>query len=144
MSNSHIVEILDWLLLEGGDPSYENPYRPGDDVVLDDSIFEIRFPEFEVYVGPSTDPTIAGVDVAVLIRPAMPFDPETIRSLVVPLTSDLHERMEIEFHETEDGRPDTSLWLVLRLTTADLDSNGRTDLFATLMESARRLHRDVT
>ena len=46
--------VLDWFLLEGGHPLYESPPDDGE-VQLNPDLYEVRFPDLEVFVGPPTE-----------------------------------------------------------------------------------------
>jgi hypothetical protein len=140
LEREHVVTVLDWFLLEGGEPCYETPEPEDDEVVLMDGIYEIRFDEFEVYVGPSTKPFDGVMDVAALVRPAMAFDPSFVISLIEPITSTLPDGFSLEVQPTDDGRNDSSVWLVVRLPASAFEVDYASRL-RDFMDSARRVHR---
>ncbi|MDA2958449.1 MAG: hypothetical protein O3B66_09485 [Actinomycetota bacterium] len=140
MTTERIVAVLDWFLMEGGEPLYESPPSAGDDVALDEGIYEIRFPDFEVYVGPSTRPALGILDVAALLRPAVALDADSIRAWLEADAARLPPQFEIEILPTDDGRDDHSIWLITRLSADDFVTDGLPDRLARLMTEARRLH----
>ena len=140
MEREHVVTVLDWFLLEGGEPCYETPQVEDDEVPLMEGIYEIRFDEFEVYVGPSTKPFDGVMDVAALIRPAMAFDTGVANNLIEPITSTLPEGFSLEVQPTDDGRDDSSIWLVVRLPASAFEVD-YASMLRDFMDSARRVHR---
>ena len=140
MNAERIISVLDWFLMEGGEPLYECPPAAGDDIVLDEGIFEIKFPDFEVYVGPPTRPLVGIMDVAVLLRPAMALEVEVIRAWLAPHIKALPLGFELEILPTEDGHHDNSLWLSKCLSTTDFVNNHYPEVLSKLMIEAKRLH----
>lgn len=140
MIAEHVIAVLDWFLMEGGEPSYEAPPTTDGGVTLDDGIFEIRFPEFEVYVGPSTKPIVSVMDVSALLRPAMALDSEVIQAWLEPHVESLPPGFELEVLPTEDGHANNSLWLTARLSMSDFQNHFYPEILALLMTEARRLH----
>lgn len=138
MEREHVFTVLDWFLLEGGEPSYETPQSEADEIKLAGGIYEIRFDEFEVYVGPSTNLHDGEMDVAALIRPALAFDPDAAQDLIRPLAESLPDGFVLEVQPTDNGRDDSSIWLVVRLPVAAFDGEYATTL-RDFMDLARRI-----
>ena len=139
MNPEHVVRLLDWFVLEGGDPCYERPIDDDGEISLSDEIHEIRFPEFEIYIGPSISGPTADTDVAVLLRPAIAVEPSVADSIYRPHLTDEMDGLSLEFRTTDDGRDDTSVWLVLRLSDESFDDSSFDTSLTSLMRAARRM-----
>lgn len=130
--------VLDWFLLEGGHPLYESPPDDGE-VQLNPGLYEVRFPDLEVFVGPPTEDGPWVVDVAASVRPAIPLEVDTVESLIASNITALPRRYAVEIFAMEDFGSESSVWVSTRLTADEVTSPAIDDLLTGLLERARAL-----
>lgn len=131
--------VLDWFLLEGGIPAYDVSELAPSEVGLDPDIREIRFEDFEVYVGPPTQYGEWSLEVAVLVRVSMAYDIPTADILVEPYRQQFADFLEIELHPAETGRNEASVWLVTKLTELQVQNDSFGEVLTVLLQSAHVL-----
>ena len=132
------TKVLDWFLLEGGEPFYEQDFLHNA-VHLDRDLFEVRLPDFEVFIGPSTEPGPWVLDVAVLVRPAIALEVDTVEDLIADFKTALPSRYSIDVFATEDFGSESSVWLCVRLSPGEIDSEDLTKLLRGLLKHSREL-----
>lgn len=105
--------VIDWFVMEGGDPDLE--LRPP----LGIPSVDLRGIAYFVGIPTGTAPQSHDVEIAALIRENPPFDQDSLRAMVShhPLpTEDDDPAGFVEFH-------DEGLWAVIRLDRAELDDD---------------------
>lgn len=136
------IAVLDWFLLEGGDPQYEiDPENedPDEEVGLGPDLYEVRMPEFDIFVGPPTECGDWAVEVAVQVRPAVALEVDTVLELLKVPGARLSNRLQIDVYATEDFGSVSTVWLATRLTRNDVESREIDELLGNLLAEARLL-----
>ena len=133
------IAVLDWFLLEGGEPIYERGPDDEGEVHLDFCLFEVRMPEFEVFVGPPTEDGPWVVEVAVSVRPHIALAVDTVEALLEPFAARLPARHQIDVFATEDFGSDSAVWLATRLTPSEVDSVEIDKILVELLTEARAM-----
>ena len=133
------IAVLDWFLLEGGEPIYERGPDDEGEVHLDFCLFEVRMPEFEVFVGPPTEDGPWVVEVAVSVRPVIALQVDTVEALLDPVAAQIPERFQIDVFATEDFGSESSVWLAARLTGDEVEGSAIDAVLGSLLTEARAL-----
>lgn len=132
------IAVLDWFLLEGGEPLYE--VDPDEhEVELNPDLYEVRMPDFTVFVGPPTQSGDWVVEVAVHVRRAIALEVDTVESLLEPLATRIPERLQIDVFGTEDFGSKSTVWLATRLTRDEVESSEIDSLLGSLLHEAHAL-----
>lgn len=141
------IAVLDWFLLEGGDPQYEidpdngdsDDTDPDEEVGLGPDLYEVRMPEFDIFVGPPTECGDWAVEVAVQVRPAIALEVDTVIELLKVPSARLSDRLQIDVYATEDFGSVSTVWLATRLTSDEVESHEIDELLDNLLTEARLL-----
>ena len=133
------IAVLDWFLLEGGEPIYERGPDDEGEVHLDFCLFEVRMPDFEVFVGPPTEDGPWVVEVAVSVRPAIARRVDIVEELLEPVATQIPERFQIDVFATEDFGSESAVWLATRLTRDEVDTSAIDAILGSLLIEARAL-----
>lgn len=133
------IAVLDWFLLEGGEPIYERGPDDEGEVHLDFCLFEVRMPDFEVFVGPPTEDGPWVVEVAVSVRPAIALRVDIVEELLEPVATQIPERFQIDVFATEDFGSESAVWLATRLTRDEVDTSAIDAILGSLLIEARAL-----
>ena len=136
------IAVLDWFLLEGGDPQYEidsDNEDPDDEVGLGPDLYEVRMPDFDIFVGPPTECGDWAIEVAVQVRPAIALEVDTVLELLTVPGAHLGDRLQIDVYATEDFGSVSTVWLATRLTREEVESNEIDELLGNLLNEARTL-----
>jgi hypothetical protein len=139
MMDQFLTNVLDWFVMEGGDVRYEHPdeVRLEDESALVDGVWEIRFPEFEVYVGPTPQPACNDLEVAALVRSEISLEPDSLFPLIEPIQESMPAHLMFEIPHLESPLVGSSVWLVTQLI--QLDPKERTEQRLTeLLDYAHR------
>lgn len=145
------IAVLDWFLLEGGDPHYEidpdnedpDDTNPEDEVRLGPDLYEVRMPEFDIFVGPPTECGDWAIEVAVQVRPAIALEVDTVIELLKVPGARLSDRLQIDVYATEDFGSVSTVWLATRLTHEEVESHAIDELLNSLLLEARRLQANL-
>lgn len=133
------IAVLDWFLLEGGEPLYESDPDGEHEVELNPELFEVRMPEFEVFVGPPTEPGAWAIEVAVNVRPAIPLEVDVVEALLKSIGTHLPDRLQVDVYATEDFGSVSTVWLAVRLTRHEVESSEIDRLLGGLLTEARAM-----
>jgi len=145
------IAVLDWFLLEGGDPQYEIDPDNGDsddtdledEVALGPDLYEVRMPDFDIFVGPPTECGDWAIEVAVQVRPAIALEVDTVIELLKVPGAHLGDRLQIDVYATEDFGSVSTVWLATRLTRDEVESTEIDELLSNLLLEARRLQANL-
>lgn len=141
------IAVLDWFLLEGGDPQYEidpDNEDPDDEVGLGPDLYEVRMPDFDIFVGPPTECGDWAIEVAVQVRPAIALEVDTVLELLTVPGAHLGDRLQIDVYATEDFGSVSTVWLATRLTREEVESREIDVLLGNLLNEARTLQTHLT
>ncbi|MBM3730741.1 MAG: hypothetical protein FJW44_07980 [Actinobacteria bacterium] len=136
------IAVLDWFLLEGGEPLYED--NPDNEVNLDPDLYEVRMPEFDIFIGPPTECGEWVIEVAVHVRRAIALEVDTVLELLKAPGAQLGERLQIDVYATEDFGSVSTVWLATRLTREEVESTEIDNLLGGLLAEARSLQNHLT
>ena len=131
------IAVLDWFLLEGGDPQYE--IDPDEEVGLGPDLYEVRMPEFDIFIGPPTECGDWAIEVAVQVRPAIALEVDTVLELLKVPGARLSDRLQIDVYATEDFGSVSTVWLATRLTRDEVESPEIDERLGNLLTEARTL-----
>lgn len=132
------IAVLDWFLLEGGEPIYEQD--PADDDSFDFTLYEVRMPEFEVFIGPPTAPGPWAVEVAACVRRSIPLEVDFVEKMIASFATQRSERHQVDVFATEDFGSSSTVWLATRLTRDEVESSDIDAALVDLLTEARAMH----